>query len=104
MKNVIFRALATVALALPITLAASTPASASVSGSCHTYWYTNPSRMFSTCDTGSTYVAFKSRIACSNVHTYDGPWQTQPGPFYGSLAACPAGTTATAGTVILRTI
>ena len=87
---------------VPTVIAEATPASASVSGTCTTYWYTNPSRMFSQCTPGTLYRGFFARISCSNLHTYDGPYQTRPGPWYGSMATCPAGTTAKAGTIIFQ--
>ncbi len=53
------------------------------------HYYTNPSRVFVTASSGTTYAWFRVSAPCTNNTTATGGWQNLPGPYYGSTATCP---------------
>ena len=79
-----------------ITPASTANAGFSGIGGCqHTFYY-NPSRVFYTCSAGTLHNQFQAYIRCNNTGPYNyGPWQSNPGPWYGSTATCATGSTIT---------
>lgn len=71
---------------------ASAPArSQGVGGPCMYSYYGAPAyKTFVSCGVGS-YYAFHGHVNCGIGLYGDGPWQTHVGPWYGSMAVCPAG-------------
>lgn len=97
------RILACLALAVATLVAAPAPASATVGNTITYTLYNNANGLtygvFARANAGTAHAKFRVWANCTDNITHTGPWQTQPGPWYGSMATCGGGSHALGGSI-----